>query len=247
MRHRPAHLRRTHPGHRRTLLPPTNQLNQRAAVDTRSRELAVWASMTIAESLIPRWLVLLRQQQQGEGYRPTAVSLNAANSRHVVEAVRDGTAQVGFVEGVEASTGVRSGTVAHDEFVLVTASRTPLSRRRTALTPDEVAGLALTSREQGSGTREVLGIALAKHVPMAGEPDVEVTTATAIREPVIAGSAPAFLSRRVARDVGSGSLGVVAVQDLDLRRYFRAVWVGNKHPPAGAVRDVVAIARATET
>lgn len=213
----------------------------------RSRELVVWASMTIAESLIPRWLVLLRQRQQSDGYRPTAVSLNAANSRHVVEAVRDGTAHVGFVEGVEAPTGVRSLTVAHDELVLVTTAGTPLSRRRTSLRPQEVAELALTSREHGSGTREVLEIALAKHGLKPGDPDVELTTATAIREAVIAGSAPAFLSRRVvARDVASGSLSVVEVRDLDLRRYFRAVWVGTKHPPAGAVRNLVAIARATE-
>lgn len=213
----------------------------------RSRELVVWASMTIAESLIPRWLVQLRQRQLGEGYRATAVSLNASNSQHVVEAVREGTAHVGFVEGVQAPVGVRSAIVAQDELVLVTAAGVPLSRRRTPLTPVEVAGLALTSREPGSGTREVLASALAKHGLVSGDPDVELTTATAIREAVIAGSAPAFLSRRVvARDVEAGSLSVVAVQDLDLRRYFRAVWVGTKNPPAGAVRDLVAIARTTE-
>jgi molybdate transport repressor ModE-like protein len=212
-----------------------------------SRELVVWASMTIAESLIPRWLVQLRQRQLGEGYRATAVSLNASNSRDVVEAVREGTAHVGFVEGVEAPVGVRSVTVAQDELLLVTAAGTPLSRRRTPLTPDEVAQLALTSREEGSGTREVLEIALAKHGLEVGDPEVELTTATAIREAVLAGSAPAFLSRRVvARDVDSGNLTVVAVMELDLRRYFRAIWVGTKNPPAGSVRDLVAIARATE-
>lgn len=212
-----------------------------------SRELVVWASMTIAESLIPRWLVQLRQRQLGEGYLATTVSLNASNSRDVVEAVREGTAHVGFVEGVEAPVGVRSVTVAQDELFLVTAAGTPLSRRRTPLTPDEVAQLALTSREEGSGTREVLEIALAKHGLEVGDPEVELTTATAIREAVLAGSAPAFLSRRVvARDVDSGNLSVVAVMELDLRRYFRAIWVGTKNPPAGSVRDLVAIARATE-
>ncbi|ROR91857.1 LysR family transcriptional regulator [Nocardioides aurantiacus] len=212
-----------------------------------SRELVVWASMTIAESLIPRWLVQLRQRQLGEGYLATTVSLNASNSRDVVEAVREGTAHVGFVEGVEAPVGVRSVTVAQDELFLVTAAGTPLSRRRTPLTPDEVAQLALTSREEGSGTREVLEIALAKHGLEVGDPEVELTTATAIREAVLAGSAPAFLSRRVvARDVDSGNLNVVAVMELDLRRYFRAIWVGTKNPPAGSVRDLVAIARATE-
>ncbi len=213
----------------------------------RSRELVVWASMTIAESLIPRWLVQLRQRQLGEGHRATAVSLHASNSRDVVEAVRAGTAHVGFVEGVEAPVGVRSVRVVQDELCLVAAAGTPLSRRRPPLTPVEVADLALTSREQGSGTREVLEIALAKHGLVSSAPDVELTTATAIREAVIAGSAPAFLSRRVvARDVDSGNLSVVAVQDLDLLRFFRAVWVGTQHPPAGAVRDLVAIARATE-
>lgn len=213
----------------------------------RSRDLTVWASMTIAESLIPRWLVLLRQRQLSEGFRPTAVSLHASNSRQVVEAVRDGTAQLGFVEGVRAPAGVRSVTVSQDELVLVTAAGTPLSRRRTALTPAEVAQLALTSREQGSGTREVLEIALAEHGQQSRDPEVELTTATAIREAVIAGSSPAFLSHRVvARDVESGSLSVVAVQDLDLRRYFRAVWIGTRLPPAGPVRELVSIARTTE-
>ncbi len=213
----------------------------------RSRELVVWASMTIAESLIPRWLVQLRQRQQSEGYRATSVSLHASNSRDVVEAVRAGTAHVGFVEGVEAPAAVRSVIVAQDELVLVAAAGTPLSRRPTPLLPEEVAALALTSREEGSGTREVLEIALAKHGLVVDDPEVELTTATAVREAVLAGSAPAFLSRRVvAHDVASGSLSVVAVSDLDLRRYFRAVWVGTKNPPAGAVRDLVAIARTTE-
>ena len=154
---------------------------------------------------------------------------------------------MGFVEGVEAPAAVRSVTVAQDELVLVAAAGTPLSRRRTPLLPEEVAELALTSREQGSGTREVLEIALARHGLAVGDPQVELTTATAVREAVLAGSAPAFLSRRVvARDVDSGSLSVVAVLDLDLRRYFRAVWVGTKSPPAGVVRDLVAIARAAE-
>lgn len=213
----------------------------------RSRDLSVWASMTIAESLIPRWLVLLRQRQEGSGFRPTAISLRAANSRQVIEAVRDGTAQVGFVEGVEAPSGVRSTAVADDELVLVAAAGSPLARRRTPLSPGEVATLTLTSRERGSGTREVLERAMAQHGLTMGDSVVELTTATSIREAVIAGSAPAFLSRRVvARDLASAHLNAVPVSGLDLRRVFRAIWVGTKAPPAGPVRDLVAIAGATD-
>lgn len=210
----------------------------------RGRELSVWASMTIAESLIPRWLVQLRQRRHAEGREHTAVSLTAANSHDVIGAVTVGTALLGFVEGVDAPTSLRSVPVAHDELVLVAASGTSTGRRRAPLGPAEVADLALTSREPGSGTREVVERALAAHGLTMHESVVELTTATAIREAVLAGSSPAFLSRRVvARDLDSGHLREVPTTGLELGRAFRAIWVGSKEPPAGPVRDLVAIAR----
>jgi DNA-binding transcriptional LysR family regulator len=78
------------------------------------------------------------------------------------------------------------------------------------------------------------------------DPVAELTTATAVREAVRAGSAPAFLSRRVVeRDLDTGHLLVVPVAGLALRRVFRAVWVGSATPPAGPVRDLVGIARSS--
>lgn len=213
----------------------------------RGRELTVWASMTVAESLVPRWLVVLRRRQQAEGVTPVAVSLTASNSQHVLGAVRDGSAQLGFVEGVEAPSGLRSTSIARDELVLVALAGEPLTRRRAPLLPEEVAALSLTSREPGSGTREVVERALRVHGLSMGDSDVELTTATAVRQAVLAGSAPAFVSRRVvARELDAGDLQVVPTQGLDLTRVFRAVWVGTRTPPAGPVRDLVAIAQAGE-
>ncbi len=210
------------------------------------RDLAVWSSMTIAESLLPRWLVMLRQRQVAEGGTPTAVSLRAVNSNEVVAAVRDGRAGLGFVEGADAPIGMRSRVVSRDELVLVALAGTPLSRRRTPLSPREISVLPLTGREPGSGTREVVAAALGRHGLTASEPLVELTTATAIREAVIAGSAPAFLSRRVAaREIESGQLVVLPTPALTLTRSFRAVWSGGREPPAGPVRELVEIARST--
>ncbi|WP_236554366.1 LysR family transcriptional regulator [Nocardioides sp. AX2bis] len=211
----------------------------------RDRDLAVWSSMTIAESLLPRWLVQLRQRQEAEARRPTVVSLTATNSSRVVGAVRSGEAHLGFVEGLSAPPGLPSVPVAADELVLVTVAGSALARRRTPLSPDDVAGLRTTGREAGSGTREVVEAALATHglQPAAGQ--VELTTAAAVREAVAAGGAPAFLSRRVARrELDAGQLVEVAVEGLDLRRTFRAVWTGPARPPAGPVRELVAVARA---
>ena len=213
----------------------------------RRRDLSVWASMTVAESLMPRWLVVLRQRQLAEQASPTAVSLHAANTHDVVEAVRSGRADLGFVEGLQAPTGVRFTAVADDELVLVTVPGSPLARRRTPLSPEQVADLALTNRESGSGTREVLVAALAEHGLAMGPSVVELTTATAVREAVLAGSAPAFVSRRVVvREIESGHLVPVPTTRLALTRRFRAIWLGDRTPPAGPGRALVAIARADE-
>jgi hypothetical protein len=42
----------------------------------------------------------------------------------------------------------------------------------------------------------------------------------------------------VVDDVAAGRLRTVAVPELDLRRDLRAIWVGGRIPPAGAVRDL---------
>lgn len=210
--------------------------------EERSRDLSVWASMTIADALMPRWLVQLRRRQAAEGVPITAVALRAANSHQVEDAVREGTAHLGFVEGVEPPRHLRSTVVAHDELVLVASPEDPLARRRTTLDAAAVADLLLTSRERGSGTREVVVRALATHGLTLHESVIELTTTTAVRESVLAGGAPAFLSRRVVdREIDAGHL--VAVETtLDLRRELRAVWAGSAHPPAGPARDLVALA-----
>jgi DNA-binding transcriptional LysR family regulator len=57
---------------------------------------------------------------------------------------------------------------------------------------------------------------------------------------VLAGSAPAVLSRlAVADDIASGRLQVLPGEDIGLRRDLRAVWLGGRTPPGGAVRDLI--------
>ena len=211
-----------------------------------ARALAVWASMTVAEAMVPRWLVTLSRRQRGGGAVPTAVSLRAASSADVVEAVRCGAAHVGFVEGPTAPAGLAHADVGHDDLVLVAAAGSPLARRRGPLGPEEVARLTLTGREPGSGTRQVLEAALAAHHLAPADPEAELTTATGVREAVLAGGSPAFVGRAVvARELAAGDLVEVGVRGLDLRRTVRAVWVGRARPPAGPVRELVGVARSS--
>jgi molybdate transport repressor ModE-like protein len=210
----------------------------------RDRDLIVWSSMTVAETVLPGWLVRLGQRQVAEGRPPTTVSLTATNSQQVVSAVQDGRADLGFIEGLRAPAGVRSRGLTADELVMVAAPGSALGRRRTPLSAEEVAALPTVARERGSGTREVVEQALAAHGLVAVPPVAELTTATAVREAVLAGGAPAFVSRRlVTRELEAHALVEVRT-GLALTRTFRAVWSGGREPAAGPARDLVGLARA---
>jgi len=208
--------------------------------ETRSQEVHVHASMTTAEYLLPRWLVRLRQIRQ------VAVSLRAVNSEEAVAAVRRGEADLGFVEGPVDIDGLSAAVVGADELVLVAAPDDRWARRRAPVTPAEIGARSLTRREPGSGTRAVvdraMGLAGVEMAPQV----VELAANAAILAAVRAGSPPAFVSRRAAAaDLDHGTLVDVPTQGLDLSREFRAVWIGRARPPAGPVRDLLAIARAS--
>lgn len=208
-----------------------------------TRELRVHASMTTAEFLLPAWLVALRRVAPE---RAAGVSVRATNSRAVLAAVRAGEADLGFIEGParpHALDGMSHRAVGTDELVLAAAPADPWARRGSPITPALVARRPLTSREPGSGARAVVEGALASAGVVAAPPEVELTTNAAVLAAVRAGGAPGFVSRRAAAlDLAAGSLVAVPTRGLDLTRALTAVWVGGSRPPAGPVRDLLAIA-----
>jgi molybdate transport repressor ModE-like protein len=210
---------------------------------TRSR-VKVSASLTIAEQLLPGWLVSLQAAARRRGETPVEVVLTATNSHQVLDLVRSGDAELGFIEAPGVPRGLRSRVVAHDELVLVVLPRHRWARRGSPVTAGELCRTPLVTREPGSGTRDYLTAALRNLLgPGAAEapPALELATSASVRAAVLAGSAPAVLSRlAVSDDIATGRLRVVPVDGLDLRRDLRAVWAGGRTPPAGALRDLLA-------
>ena len=122
------------------------------------------ASQTIAEHLVPHWLVELRsveqagrrgrrRRAQAAGYPPTVVELTVANSTGVLELVRDGKAGLGFIETPHLPSDLVTEHVRDDELLVVTAPGHPWASRRRPLELAEIAATALVMREAGSGTR----------------------------------------------------------------------------------------------
>ncbi|WKG06007.1 LysR family transcriptional regulator [Mycolicibacterium sp. HK-90] len=205
--------------------------------------ITVAASLTIAEQLMPRWLVSLQADAARRGVSAPRVILSAANSDQVIAAVHDGSADLGFIESPGAPTGLRSRVIAHDELVTVVPPDHKWARRSAPVSPAQLNDTALVSRESGSGTREALSAALRATLGPASrqaDPAIELSSAAAMRAAVLAGAGPAVMSRlAVEDDLTLGRLREVPIAGLDLRRELRAIWSGGRTPPAGAVRDLL--------
>jgi molybdate transport repressor ModE-like protein len=232
--------------------------------DRRSR-LRVGASLTVAEHLLPGWLVALRQEAERRGQPAVDFVFAAANSDSVIAQVRAGEVDLGFIEGPRVPAGLAHRVIGRDELVVVVRPDHPWARRRSALTPRELAAVPLVTREAGSGTRETYDAALdavlgsaghagrSEHAGRAGHaatvrPALELSTTAAVRGAVLAGAGPAVLSvLAVGEDLASGRLRRIPVAGLDLGRSLRAIWLGGatattRQPPAGPVRDLIALA-----
>ncbi|MFF3764136.1 LysR family transcriptional regulator [Streptomyces sp. NPDC001922] len=201
----------------------------------RDSRLRVAASMTIAEYLLPGWLIAFRVSHPG-----TAVSLHAGNSAVVAERLLDGEADLGFVEGLAVPPGLDGTVIGHDRLVLVTAPGHRWARRRAPLTADELAGTPLVLRERGSGTRQVLDAALAGHGGPA-VPLLELSSTTAVKAAVLSDAGPSVLSElAVGEELTARRLVEIPVAGIRLSRELRAVWPAGRRP-AGPARDLLSL------
>ncbi len=202
--------------------------------DRRDSRLRVAASMTIAEYLLPGWLLALRAQ-----WPDTAVSLLAGNSAAVAERLLAGEADVGFVEGLTVPTGLDSAVIAHDRLIVVAAPSHAWARRRRPLAAEELAATELILREEGSGTRQVLDAALGG----LARPLIELSSTTAVKAAAVGGAGPAVLSElAVGEELATRRLVRVPVQGVALARDLRAVWTTG-HRPVGPARDLLSLTR----
>jgi DNA-binding transcriptional LysR family regulator len=177
--------------------------------------------LTIAEELLPRWLTRFQR-----AHPDTAVELEVDNSAHVIELVRRGKAELGFIECADVPSGLRWREVARDELVVVVEPSHPWAKRRTPLSPLLLASEPLVMREPGSGTREVFETALERAAGVRpSAPVLELGSTSAIRTAVMGHAGPAVLSRlAVESDVLLGRLVIVPTEHVNFTRRLRAIW-----------------------
>lgn len=108
----------------------------------------VSASLTVAEQLLPGWLVSMQAAARERGEAPIEVVLTAANSNHVISQVQAGDADLGSIEGPYAPRGLRSRIIAHDELVLVVRPDHRWARRGSVISARELHETLLVTASQ---------------------------------------------------------------------------------------------------
>lgn len=200
-----------------------------------SGRLRIAASFTIAEYLLPQWLERFSREHPAD-----SVALDVANSAHVIDSLRRGDADLGFIETPSAIDDLTVQVVEHDQLVAVVAPGHPWAGG-APVPVEALAATPLVTRESGSGTREALEAALAERGLSAPPAVLELGSTSAVRSAVLLGNSPTVISRlAVAAEIASGELVEVQVTGLVINRDLRAAW-SPAHPLPPLANDLLAI------
>jgi DNA-binding transcriptional LysR family regulator len=192
-----------------------------------THRLAIAASQTTAEHLVPHWLIELRAAEEALETQPTVVELTVTNSTGVIDLVRADRVSMGIIETPHLPPDLVRAHLRDDELLVVAAPTHAWARLLRPISHNELASMPLVTREAGSGTRDTLTDYLAALDPprRAAQPVVELGTSAAVRSAVAAGVGPGVLSRLAVRDdLVLGRLVAVELAGPPLTRVFTAIW-----------------------
>ena len=170
-----------------------------------SGELALGASTTIAQYVLPRLLEVFQNE-----YPKIQFSLQSGNTSEVVRCLLEGRVALGLIEGPARERGVRTEPFMEDELMLIT----PPSFDSDRLAPAQFLSSSLLMRERGSGSRRVVELALEKvgFKLKAFKKVMELDSTEAIKSAVEAGLGVGFVSRwAIAKELELGTLKIAEV------------------------------------
>ncbi len=178
--------------------------------------LSLAASQTVGNYWLPP---LIHQYHQR--YPGIAVALKIGNTEQVATWVRDGLADVGFIEGETEEPGLTATEIAEDELALVVAASHPWAKLRT-LTPAELKAADWVVREPGSGTRHVFETVLAGFGIARGDIAItlELPSNESVRAAVVAGAGATIISRIVVATLLKAGTLVELKIPIPSRRFF---------------------------
>ena len=194
------------------------------------------ASQTIASYWLPRHLMAFRRS-----HPLVELVLQVGNTTDVARAVREGTAEIGLIEGTIDHPGLVACDVARDQLVVVSPDHR-WAQRSGALGACDLPGSAWVMREAGSGTRSEFEAAIAAFGldPAALTVTLALPSNEAVRAAVEAGGAATAISASVAAPAIEAGLLVAVPFELPSRA-FRSLLHAERTPSRSAEAFLAAI------
>ena len=202
-------------------------------------EFSLGVSTTIAQYVLPRLLGAFLSE-----YPRVQLSLLSGNTSEIVELLLNDRVSIGLIEGPARARGVRTEPFMQDELVLIVSPDYEVDR----MSAEQLVAETLLMREQGSGSRRVVEMALEKAglKVKAFHKVMDLDSTEAIKSAVEAGLGVSFVSRwAISKELELNTLKAAAVAGLSMVRHFSLISRAGPEPqgPAGAFRGF-ALARA---
>ena len=190
-----------------------------------SGPVTIGASNTIAVYMLPRMLNEFRRQHPSMTLR-----LKISNTEGVVAMVENGLADVGVVEGPVANRALQVDMCKMDELVAIALPDHPMLQS-SSVRIGRVLQYPFITREEGSGTREVIMDYLAQHRITPDRVDIvmELGGLEAIKAAVESGMGVSILSREtIHKELKLGTLDCVSLMP-PLTRQLSFVCIRQPH------------------
>lgn len=182
--------------------------------------LAIGASTTIGIYMLPVLLGIYHRRYPG-----IELFLDIANTQQIVKHVLDHRLDVAYVEGPVEQSDLVLTPWREDELVVIASPDHPLAQR-PSLTVRDLHMASFIIREVGSGTRETMEQAFARH-GIAIRAVMELGSTEAIKQAVAAQLGISVVSRfTVQLELETRRLVILPVEDLTIHRSLTCV----RHP-----------------
>jgi len=181
--------------------------------------LLIGASTTIAEYMLPTLLGDFKTR-----YPDVKIRLKVSNTEEIVAMVENNVIDLGVVEAPVSNKSLAVELCSKDQLVAIAAPTHPLAQQQD-VTPEELANYPFISREEGSGTREVIEKYFADASLSIYNLNIvmELGSSEAIKGAVASGMGVSILSRAsIQKDLQLGSLTAIQLSPV-LERPFSFV------------------------
>jgi DNA-binding transcriptional LysR family regulator len=213
----------------------------RELADLEGGELALGASNTLGTYLLPPLVAAFHSH-----YPKVRLNLEVGNTQEIVKGVLDARFTLGFVEGRVREDTLEAKEFQRDRIVAVVAPEHPLAKAG-GLSLRSLADSPSILREPGSGTREIVERAFARH-SVTLRCGLQISNSEALKRAAMGGGGVGWISELcVTEELRSGRLVVLKMPRLTLERPLYSLRLRGRHLKRSAMAFLRGFENPTDT